>query len=867
MRPPHPLDAGIVIATLASILIVASGVACRGSHDGATRESADGNGASAAIATGSGDSSLVVFTLDTTRADRTTPYGAPPEATPNLEALARAGTVLEHAYAIAPITLPAHATLFTGETPARHGVRQNGIHHLPDDAVTLAEVLHDAGFATAAFVSAAVLERRYGLAQGFDLYDDEPTSTRTELGRYAERPAKDTVDRALQWLDALPAGRRFYLWVHLFDPHAVYAPPPPFAAAWAGKPYEGEIAYMDAEIGRLLAHPRLARDVYVAALADHGESLGEHGEANHGMLLYDAVLHVPWIVRGPGIAAGRRLAPSASQLDLFPTALALLGVNDGGKRSGGGWSWARALAGESVEPPPRSIYAETFAPFYSYGWAALRTLQRGGWKLIDAPAPELYDLASDPAEAHNRIAAGRDATRTGASVDATARELGRELADLAAADPGPAPGAAPDADAASKLRSLGYVSGAGSRSARATRPDPKTMIDVHREFSEAQEALNRGEARAAATALDAVLARDPDNPAALESKATALARLDRLPEADATLARARALDPTSVTLTLESAQLRAQAGDLEQAAALAERAAGADQTSAEARVAAARYLAALGKNDAAAARAREAFALAPHQALVEIIYADLVLRAQGDVAGAEERLRRVVEHEPLLPEGWLALGRVVEQARGAPEAIAIYREGLQRQPEAGELHAALGVLMAQQRQPGAEEHLERAAALLHPAPASVHRALALAAIGRRDWKRAEREARAALESNRDDASAWTLLAAALEEQKRIDDALAAYDDARRADPRHLPALFNRALLLRRIGRYRDSADQLQRVLEIDGANAAAHYELGVLYGGPLHDPAAARRELELALANGHPDPAAIRRLLDALPRT
>jgi arylsulfatase A-like enzyme/predicted Zn-dependent protease len=802
--------------------------------------------------------SLLLLTLDTTRADHLAPYGGPPEATPNLAALAREGAVFEQAYAVAPTTLPTHVTLFTGQSPPHHGVRQNGMHALSDEALTLTEILHDRGFTTGAFVSSVVLERRYGLAQGFDVYDDETPSTRLSLGRPAERSARDTVDRALQWLDSLPAGRRFFLWVHLYDPHAEYTPPPPHDADWKERPYLGEIAYMDAEAGRLLDHPRLQRDLVVTAIGDHGESLGEHGEANHGMLIYDAVLRIPWIVRGPGIAAGSRIEHPASEVDLLPTMLDLLGVEQPAAADEEGRSWAGALERGELPVTERPIYSETLTPFLSYGWAPLEAVRRGRWKLIDGPSPELYDTRDDPGELRNRIEDRKAiARRLGADLAAitAAGESSGDLAETPRLDP----------EQAEKLRSLGYLTAAQPRRDGSTLPDPKTMIDLHRQFREAQEALFGGDAAAAEAKLDSLLERDPHNVAMLEAQATALTRLGRLAEADSVLERALAIDPGRVSLILAAADLRARQRRFDQAIELAQLAAARDERSAEARIALARYQSAAGKGQDAGESARQALDLAPHSALAEIAYADLVERPRGELAPAETRLRGAVAREPLLPEGWLALGALLEQRGAVDDAIANYRQGLERQPASGPLHAALGVLLAQERRPGAEEHLRRAAELVRPVPASVERGLALVAIGQRDWKGAESAARRALEGAGDDASAWTLLAAALEEQGRIADALAAYDAAQLADPRHEPAMFNRALLLRRLRRFSDAAAQLDRLLAVYPGHAKAHFELGVLYGGSLHDAAAARRHFELALEAGHPDAALVRRLLAELP--
>jgi arylsulfatase A-like enzyme len=271
-----------------------------------------------------------LITLDTTRADHLEPYGAENVETPALARLADNGVVFEHAIATAPVTAPAHASLLTGLYPLRHGVRDNSTHYLPEDIPTLAEWLSEAGYRTAAFVSTVILERRYGLDQGFEVYDDDirSSSASHERRMTVERPAAATADRALAWLDALDGGESFFLWVHFYDPHIPYSPPSPWAEKYRDQTYDGEIAYMDSQIGRLLQHPRAAADdVIVMAIGDHGESLGEHGEKTHGLLVYDSTLRVPWILRLPGGPSGVRIAAPISQVDLVPTIAELVNLD------------------------------------------------------------------------------------------------------------------------------------------------------------------------------------------------------------------------------------------------------------------------------------------------------------------------------------------------------------------------------------------------------------------------------------------------------------------------------------------------------------------------------------------------------------
>ena len=336
---------------------------------------------------------LVLVTLDTTRADRLPAYGFGGVATPAIDGLAARGAVFDVVVSVAPLTLPAHTSLFTGLYPPHHGVRDNTDRGLDPAHATLATILHDRGFHTAAFVGAIVLGADRGLARGFDVYDD---GRAPGLPPPRRRPGREVVNHARAWIDRLD-DTPFFLWVHLYDVHAPQALPVDFRRA-SGDRYEGGIAYVDDQIGRLLdalgRRDRLANTVIVVA-GDHGESLGEHGEKEHGIFLYESTLRVPLVVCAPGVAA-RRVAGVTSLVDLFPTVLRLLGLTV--PAAGDGVSLVPALSGGRV--PERAVYAESLYATH-FGWGPLRMVRDGRFKFIDAPKPELYDLARDPNEGHN----------------------------------------------------------------------------------------------------------------------------------------------------------------------------------------------------------------------------------------------------------------------------------------------------------------------------------------------------------------------------------------------------------------------------------------------------------------------------------
>ena len=401
----------------------------------------------AAFACGRPAERVVLVSIDTLRADHVGCYGAAFAHTPRLDALAAGGVRFTTAISPAPLTLPSHTTLLTGLDPPEHGVRHNGVFRLAEDVPTLAEGMREAGFATAAFVAAYVLDRQFGLARGFDRYDDRTSrrqSSRRGILGFAERPADQVVDAALEWLGSAP--ERFFLWVHLYDPHGEYRPPPGFASAFPNRPYDGEIAFADAQVGRLLtAVGERFPDgrTLIVVTADHGEGLGEHGEASHSHLVYDATQHVPLLMNGPGLPAGRVVDPMVALRDVAPTILDLAGAPP--LPGATGRSLAATARGRALERRPAHV--ETLATQLDWGWSPLLGLRTDGFKYVRAPRSELYDLAADPGETQNLVEA--DPERA-AALDA---ELDRRLASARPV----APNLELADEGRERLEALGYV--------------------------------------------------------------------------------------------------------------------------------------------------------------------------------------------------------------------------------------------------------------------------------------------------------------------------------------------------------------------------------------------------------------------------
>jgi arylsulfatase A-like enzyme/Flp pilus assembly protein TadD len=503
---------------------------------------------------------VLVVTLDTLRADRLGSYGSTAGLTPRLDRLASEGIRFEHALAHAPLTLPAHTSLFTSLYPPDHGVHDNGTFRVKASLPTLATTLKDAGYGTGAFVGAFVLDARFGLNRGFDVYDDHYGEKRGFLSfQQVERRADEVLHPAERWI--AEAREPWFAWVHLFDAHAPYRPPPEQARKHANDPYGGEVAYIDSTLGefldRLSAAGRLERSLLVV-LGDHGESLGEHGERTHGTFAYQSTLAVPWILWGRGLEP-QVFSGTVRHVDVMPTLLDLLSV----PLPPGvvGQSLRPYLAGEKNYEAPAS-YFEALNPHLTRDWAPLTGVVLEGHKLVQLPAPELYDLENDPREKENLYR-----QKTG-----LARRLQETLARLSPPEGAVESAAAPDRETIEKLRALGYlVAPMQSRKGEYTdAEDPKNLVDVANAYEEATELFGDGRMEEAIPILEELVKKDPRSSEARQGLAYALHQAGRVREAVALLEDAvqRGLTDTAILGTLGAYLL--DAGELSKAASLLE---------------------------------------------------------------------------------------------------------------------------------------------------------------------------------------------------------------------------------------------------------------------------------------------------------
>ena len=458
---------------------------------------------------------LLLVTIDTCRADRIGAYDPRATWTPTIDDLAARGAVFEQALAPAPITLPSHCSILTGLYPDRHGVRDNGAGRLPEGAETIAEILAERGWRTAAFLAAVPLERRYGTAQGFELYDDEFIDAEAAgdlLNRLYrdQRNATEVTAAALPWLREAAAGRDpWFAWVHYFDPHSPPELPAHLEAQFRDSPYDGEVAWVDEQIGVLLDGLGTAvGNALVVVTADHGESLDEHDESSHGWFVYDATIRVPWVMAGPGVPAGRRVAEPVSLVQALPTLLELLGVD--APEGLDGASAAPMLDG-GTPATETVLYAESLFPRLNFGWSGSRSVRRGSWKYIEAPVPELYDLATDPDELHDVAAMHPEVVADLRAELAEFLDRGGEL-EAVALDI--------DDETRDRLDALGYVGGEG------TAPDddlwdfgardPKETIAAYHELQRLPQVILGSPREEERAFVDSLLAFDPRNVAILE---------------------------------------------------------------------------------------------------------------------------------------------------------------------------------------------------------------------------------------------------------------------------------------------------------------------------------------------------------------
>ena len=620
---------------------------------------------------------MLLVTVDTLRADAVGFGGSALADTPTLDRLAAGGRAYERAHAHNVVTLPSHANILTGRLPFEHGVRDNSGFVLPEDVPTAATLLAGAGFATAAVVGAFPLDARYGLDRGFDLYDDRypEASVGTEF-RLSERRGDEVVALARDWWREHEGERRF-LWVHLYDPHAPYEPPEPFASRFADRPYHGEVAAVDAFLAPLLEPILDGEDgtTLVVFTSDHGEGLGDHGELTHGLFAYETTLRVPLVLWGPGIEPVRTAEP-ARHVDLLPTILEAVGVSGPADLPG------RSLLGPPPEVgAPVTTYFEALTATLDRGWAPLQGVVGEGHKMIALPIPELYDLDEDPDETTNLYDSERQ----------RAKRLARLLPSESVWPPVRREGSG-GREAEAALRGLGYLSGsAPAKESYGPEDDPKRLVDIDRRIHRFIDLYQQGRLEEATAVARDLVERRPEMGVAYYHLSQVLLERDRPAEALAVLEAAAERGVATDAALRQLGLLLARAGRSGEAVALL-RPLAADGDPDDLNV--------LGKVLAEAGHAEEA-----RQVLLRVFDRDprnpearqnLALAALrlGEWERARAEALAAVEDAPGLAHAWNYLGVALYNLGRTDEALAAWERALAVEPGDFDLLYNLGLVAA-----------------------------------------------------------------------------------------------------------------------------------------------------------------------------
>lgn len=581
---------------------------------------------------------VLLITLDTTRSDHLGCYGYSKAKTPAIDRLASEGARFESAFSSVPITLPSHATIITGQYPFRTGVRDNGLDRLPDSALTLAEILQSHHYHTAAFVSAAVLDRVFGLNQGFDLYDDNVRVGHPQAFRYEERAASQVTQAVLD--NAGKMSSPFFLWVHYYDPHLPYVPPSPFDKQFEGDLYDGEIAFVDHEIAVLLEsldHKKLLDHTLIVIAGDHGESLGDHGEKTHGVFLYDSVLHVPLIIRCPEAFSPVVVHGIARLVDIFPTLLDYLNIHRPSNLDG--VSLRTAINTGKTETT--GVYQESLLPFNSFGWSPLFAIRSTEWHYIEAPEKELYDVAGDEKEAMN----------ISKKSPKQVANLLKQLSLLKKSADGHAPVQISN-DLREQLSSLGYVS--SGRTPVANGMDPKKGVPIMNQIDEARLLLGQGKLKQGQSILEDVVKKNPQNVPARTSLGNALFDQQEYIRAQTQYEAALKIAPSDYLFV-----------DLGQALSK-------EKKAAEARK---QFEAALSVN--------------PRFVQAYLSWASMELAA-GETAKATEVLDRAIKADVRDPNIFLIRGKLAAAANDLSSALTFFQYAIEQNPDLVDAHKERG---------------------------------------------------------------------------------------------------------------------------------------------------------------------------------
>jgi arylsulfatase A-like enzyme/Tfp pilus assembly protein PilF len=619
---------------------------------------------------------VVVITIDTLRADHLGCYGYKEIRTPNIDSLANDGVRFERAFTPVPITLPAHTVIFTGTYPTLNGMHDFSGNRLGPEPPTLAGILKERGFATGAVVASAVLDSRFGLNRGFDFYYDHFEFNRLQEANLdeMERPGNVVADEALNWL-AQNYQKRFFLWMHLYDPHYPYQPPAPYNDEYRSHPYDGEIAFADAQVGRILRFLKqkgLYGHTLIVLSGDHGEGLGEHGEQTHGFFIYNSTLHVPLILHLPFKHPARQESALVSLADITPTILDLLRI--GIPKPVQGKSLMALVSGKDAAES-RTLYSETFLPRLHFNWSELRSAEMEKYHFIDAPKPELYDLSKDPRELQNLYSQKKAVSeQLKAKLDALVRDLtpGAELAEKTALDPA----------LMERLKSLGYAGFSGGGNEKATASDladPKDRIGTYELISDGMADSQHGRYAESVEKLDSALKTDPNSVPVHYLLGLNYYRLQDYPKAVEQFERVLQLSPDYSLAVFQLGLSYARTGDAQRAIETLQHALKLDPTNFSAAYNLGAVYVQQRRVPEATAAFRESIRIAPEYVRGHIALGEALLY-QGQAEEALAQFRKAVELEPENPQTHMALANALESKGLSAEALQERRKAQELGP-------------------------------------------------------------------------------------------------------------------------------------------------------------------------------------------
>ncbi len=769
---------------------------------------------------------VVLISIDTCRADHLSCYGFERKTTPNIDAVASQGVLFTRAHSTNPLTLPAHSSMLTGTNPPYHGVHDNGSHRLGDVNVTLAEIMRDHGYQTAAFVSAIVLKAQFGLDQGFGTYDDHVTGEGRKL-HINQRKAGDTSRQAVDWLD-IHGHEPFFLFLHYFDPHAPYEPPESFALRFPAAPYAGEIAYTDDCIGRVIEKLK-SLGIYESTLlvitSDHGEGLGEHEEDTHGYFAYQSTIRIPLIIKAPGGAAQRKLDDPVSIVDVVPMVLDLVGITQPPHIQGENLSLSLVDQGES---PQRYLYCESLHPT-KYGCNGLFGLIHDRWKYIWTTHPELYDLLRDPAETTNLV---DSEVKIASELQAQLQSMLLQQARTDVADSTQKP----DRESVQRLMSLGYIGGEVQATLLDVDPkgeDPKESLDHHNRLLKSRALFSSGRLEEARLECLKILEKRPRDlwtlqtlgDIALEAghNADAVSRFSQYLEA-----AAEAIDSSSQRTVL---QMNSEIASTHNNLGIS--------------------LHSLGSTAEAEAHFKEALRIDPGYAEPHFNLA-IALQGRGRAEEAVVHYQQALRLDPDYADAHNNLGKALENMGRVEEAVAHYQEAVRIKPDFVEVYLNWSTALLRLGRHAEAVKNYQEAVRIKPNFAEAHHAWGNALQGSGRVADAVKHYQEAVRIKPDFGEAHYNWAGALQRLGQFEDAVKHYEEATRLNPEDAEGHYNWGNALQFLRRFEEAVGHYQEALRIKPTFADAHNNLGKAYENLAQfDKAAAEYKGALQLQSGN----------------